>query len=577
VADFETIDVTNLDVMSVPFDLRRDMHTFVQYVRENEVKRLVRDNRLSVVDYRRLATLLSDPDAKEQIAADNISLWVDYVDGRALRLGLVDYDTEGVYRSYNSRSPSFPDNYVICDERAYRAFLDLPLGEQERRLRELYVNKTEGCASEFYHRDYFGRLSMFNSRGCATGVVDRLDFPKARRFLLKTLSQLEVGRWFSVASLVHYLKQEYPYFLIPKEPPEYRLGYKETKRTRYVNFRESRDYWGRDAERIPDDAPDGFERVEGRYVARFLENWPLTLGYVEVAYGEEPKEELYPSLGHLKAFRVTQRLAQVQQDAVPEPRVTVQPNFEVYVESTIYPASTIYHLQPLTEIRSEDVLTVLKLDKDQVMATLVEDENLDVVALLKDLSDRPLPNNVVRELHEWSSRTDAFTLYRGFTLLEGDEEVLVAHDLIERQTVQRITEGVRLVRDADAVFEHLEAAEQVPIRVKHRTAKLVRLPRGSQTRFPVRYAAAKRKPKPKPAVSLTRSTHIMLHTPDQSFLEALRQALLDAKCPVRLDDGGEMLIVPGVYREQLDEALDALGKRYTISVKDAKGNAYDRG
>lgn len=573
-ADLKPIDVAKLDVMSVPCDLRRDLHVFIRYVRENEIKRLVRDNRLSVTDHRRLAAMLSDPNAKEEIAANNAASWVNYLDSTALRLGLVDYDTKGVYQSYNSQSPSFPDNYMTCNEDAYRAFLDLSLVEQERRLREPYINETDGCASEFYKRDQFGRLSMFGSWGCATGVVPKLDFPKARRFLLKTLSQLEVGRWFSVASLVHYLKEQHPYFLIPKKPPNYRLGYQETTRTRYVNFKESENSWEYSGKTIPDDAPNGFERVEGRYVARFLEHWPLTLGYVEVAYyGGSPQKKLYPSRGYLQAFRITERLVQAQQDAIPEPRVTVQPNFEIYVESSFYPAGTLHQLRSVAEVRTEDVLTVLKLDKDRVMATLVRDEDLDVVALLEGMTDRSLPNNVVRELHEWSARTDAFTLYQGFTLLEGEAEVLAASDVIEQQTVHRITDGVRLVRDAGAVFEHLEGEEQVPIRVKHRAARLARMPKGSHSRLITKRSKAKRKRRSKTPVALQRFTTIHLQSGHDTFLKALHQALLDAKCPVHLDQRGGVLIIPGHYQEHVAAVIETLGKRYKITVEDVENGA----
>ena len=39
---------------------------------------------------------------------------------------------------------------------------------------------------------------------------------------------------------------------------------------------------------IHESDPDGFERVEGRYVERFLESIPLVLRYVDVAYERKP-------------------------------------------------------------------------------------------------------------------------------------------------------------------------------------------------------------------------------------------------------------------------------------------------
>ena len=567
--NLKPIGVSDLETISTPFDLRRDLHAFVQYVREYEVKRLVRDNALSVADYRRLAKRLSDPHAKSEIESDSRSSWVDYVDQIALKLGFVDYDTEGVYRSYSSRSPSYLDNYVILNERAYRAFLDAPLMEQERQLWDLLIDNSRGCSSEFFWTGWFGRLSTFASWGCDTQVVPHLDFPKARRCLLDLLSQCEVGQWLSVASWVAYLKEHHPYFLIPEEPPAYQLGWKETSRSRYGNFRERERWYGR-GEPIPDDAPDGFERVEGRYVERFLESAPLTLGYLDVAYGEEPEGELYPSRGYLQAFRVNRRLVLAQRNEIPEPKVTVQPNFEIYVESAFYPASILDALTPLTEVRSEDVLTVLKLDRDKVMNVVAQVE-IDVVALLQELSDRPLPNNIVRELQEWNTRADKFTLYRGFALLEGEEDVLASDPVIDRATVKRISPGVRLLHSADGVFDHLEAEEWAPLWIHHAPSELTPLPEGSHTRFARVLPEGEHEPEPNPSVSLTRSTSIMFHSADERFLQAFQEALLDAKCPVRIDGSGEMLVVPGRYRERVDTALDALRDAYDIHIQEEDG------
>jgi hypothetical protein len=565
----EPIGISDLETMSTPFDLRRDLHAFVQYVREYEVKRLVRDNALSVVDYRRLAKRLSDPHAKTEIESDSRSSWIDYVDQIALKLGFVDYDTEGVYRSPSSRSRAYPDNYVVFNERVYRAFLDASLMEQERQLRAIFVDETDGCESEFFSRGYFGRLSVFASWGCQTQVVPHLDFPAVRRFLLDRLSQCEVGEWLSVASLIGYLREHDPYFLIPEEPPAYRLGWNETSRSRYANFLERENQYGR-GDPIPDDAPDGFERVEGRYVERFLESAPLTLGYLDVAYGEEPEGEIYPSRGYLQAFRVDRRLVLAQQNEIPEPKVTVQPNFEIYVESAFYPASILDALMPLTEVRSEDVLTVLKLDRDKVMDVLAQEET-DVVALLQELSDRPLPNNLVRELKEWNARADKFTLYRGFALLEGEEEILASDPVIVKATAKRISPGVRLLHSADGVFDHLEAEEWAPLWIDHAPSELTPLPEGSHTRLPKVLAEEEREPETNPSVSLTRSTSIMFHSADERFLQAFQEALLNAKCPVRIDGSGEMLVVPGRYRERVDTALDALRNAYDIHIQEEDG------
>ena len=106
--------------------------------------------------------------------------------------------------------------------------------------------------------------------------------------LLKILQHCQSGIWYSTASLIAYLKTEHPFFLIPKSPKRE----KGMNKGRYGNFHEHRgSRWG-DRTTIAETDADAFERVEGRYVERFLEGIPLSLGYVDVAYGEPKEKEI---------------------------------------------------------------------------------------------------------------------------------------------------------------------------------------------------------------------------------------------------------------------------------------------
>ncbi|MFQ5615616.1 MAG: hypothetical protein ACE5GO_04050, partial [Anaerolineales bacterium] len=73
-------DVTGLAAPDWNLDLLRDLHVFLDYVRERDVKRMVRNNWLSKADYRRLARLMTDQYALEDIKNNDISQWVDFVD-----------------------------------------------------------------------------------------------------------------------------------------------------------------------------------------------------------------------------------------------------------------------------------------------------------------------------------------------------------------------------------------------------------------------------------------------------------------------------------------------------------------
>ena len=68
------------------------------------------------------------------------------------------------------------------------------------------------------------------------------------------------------------------------------------------------------------------------------------LRYVDVAYARKPPRTIYPSLGNLKAFRVSDRLRRALEGRIAEPRVSLTPNFDVHVIAETYPAGILAQL-----------------------------------------------------------------------------------------------------------------------------------------------------------------------------------------------------------------------------------------
>lgn len=563
---FTTIDVTTLDVFSNLCDLRRDLHVFVRYIQEREVKRLHRDNNLSKSDYKRLAKIVSDPQAVADVKENGGSGWVDYIDRMALKIGFVTYDTEGIYAGYSSSSPSFPDNYIEFNAQKYHPFIESSLAEQEQSLLNTLVEERGDGRSEFFQSNITSRLSVFSSWGCGIGVVPKLNFPKVRHFLLNLLQTCQVGVWYGTSSLVQYLKANHPFFLIPKNP-KYKDHWGRNK-GRYGNFHESKNHWGHEID-ISEQAPDAFERVEGRYVERFLEGIPLILGYVDVAYSREPHKGVYPSRDALKAFRVNNRLQHALSGDIPAPKVTVQPNFEILVESEFYPAYALSQLTPLTDVVSKDISTILKLQKEKVAARLAEDESLDVAALLTRLTGRELPANVTRELGEWAEHSEKFTLYEGFALLEGDPDLSAVVPFIDKATVEQISPTIRIVRSPETIYARIEKAELVPLRVQHSESQLHPLPEKARTVFAIKSPVIEPEPQ-KESVVLMRHATITLHFPTDEWLERFRQALLDDRCPVEVDQKNHTITFAKRYEPQVTKVIELLKreKEYEIHVED---------
>ncbi len=558
--NLKQIDVNGLKVFSNHCDLRKDLHLFMDYVWNRGVKRSTRENRLPKMDARRLAKLISDPLAPEEVEEYGYSAWLDYIDDTTLKLGFVSYDIAGEYMGYSSSEPSYPDNYIEIDESKYNNFLDMTLQDQENLLVKSLVDKYTDCDNEFFDTGIMGNLDTFSSNGCATGVLPTLNFAKIRNFLLKIMQHCQSGIWYSAASFVQYLKTEHPFFLIPKKPS---YKYKSDRIDgRYGNFNERKDDQYHYIEISPKDS-NAFERVEGRYVERFIESIPLALGYVDVAYGKSEYKERKPSLNALRAFKVNEFLLHFMEGNIPEPRVTIQPNFEIHVESEFYPAGTLDKLNPLTDTISENTVTILKLNKKKVTARLANDESLDVIATLRNLSGSNVPQNVLTELEEWAGHSEVFTLYYGFGLLEGNLNL----DATKNFTVKKISPALRIVKEPKNLFGKLEEAKLVPTIVKHSDKAFRSLPDGVKSRFPKKSDTPVKRKKKK-IVTLKRKTVITLYFPDKMVFEKCSNALIQERCDIEMDRNNKSISYSGEEQKQINSTLKTLKKEYVIKMKD---------
>lgn len=555
--------MAKLDVETRCPDIRRDLHRFVSYVSQRDVKRGHRDNAIGKVDSRRLVKLLSAPEAEVELEETGYSSWLYTVDRLALQFGLVQYDTKGVYAGYTSQEPSFPDNFIKFEKKAYDKLLSLSVAKQEQLLLDTLLEYGQGSGSELFSSTFgLGRLGRFSQRGSATAVVPMLDFTAIRRSLLKLLATCPTGDWLSVASLVDCLKMTDRYFLIPKKP-QFKDKWSEGK-GRYQNFRESkRSSWG-DEIQINDTDADAFERVEGRYIEQFLEGLPKLLGYVEVAYGPPKNKTLFPSLGALQAFRVSERLQRALAGTIAEPTLRVTPSFDVYLQSELYPARAIQDLQRICEHVTEDTTNVFHLERQRVAAACADDPSLDVVALLESHSTEPLPPNVQRELVDWTAHGDKFVLYSGCSLLETNKQDAE----LGRFRIESISPGVDVVCSPDRLFAELENQQLAPLRVKHGEQSLSPLPDKTRSAFPNKSKANKRNREARTKVTLMRVTSVQLLCPDREFLDRLQRTLADVSCPVEADRKRLSLSYSRQFESEVTKAIRTLKSEYEVKISD---------
>ena len=555
-----------LSVYSNQYDLRHDLHAYVEYVRNRDVKRLHRSNELNRSDLKRLAKLMSNSSLIEYVKADGYSTWINYVDNLALLFDFVDYDIKGIYAGYSSREPSYPDNYIEVYTINYEKFIDMPLIEQEKKLFDVLVNNYAYNDNEFFYTSVLGELSGFSTHGSATGVIPGLDFGGPRRFLFEILRSCKPGVWYTTASLVKYLKEHHPFFLIPKKPKYEHDFY--AKKGRYGNFYESKGRWSMGVE-IPVNDADAFERVEGRYVERFLEGLPLILGYIEVAYSNEEYKGCLPEINQLQAFRVNDMFLHMMSGEVSEPKVTVQPNFEIHVESELYPVRILAQLTKLADVVAKDKTSILKLQRKKVLIQLSERADLDVIKFLENISSQELPQNVRIELEEWMGASEAFTLYENVVLFEGDKDI----SEIDQFTIESISPTIRIVHSPDRLFNHLEQKELVPLHIKHRSSAITSLPADARTVFPKRDMSgskSKVRSKTKKPVIIKREVQITYHFPTKKMMEEFRKALITARCPIAADWGKLTLSFASQYEPEVKRVSKALKQDYIIKFEDIK-------
>jgi len=561
--DLTRADIDELSIVSNQCDLRHDLHAFVEYVRGRDVKRLHRSNELNKSDQKRLAKLMSNSCLVEEVEAEGYSEWITYVDELALAFKFANYDTEGRYMGYYSSEPSFPDNYIDVDAKRYEEFIGLPLIEQEKKLRDVVAKNYLDGKNEFYDTSVLGRLSGFSTMGSAVGIMPGLNFTSVRRFLIEVLQSCTPGVWYTTASLIRYLKEHHPFFIIPENPKYQHEHYAE--KGRYGNFQEQKEKWGRGVQ-ISESETDAFERVEGRFVERFLEGLPLILGYIEVAYSETEYKGLLPEMNRLLAFRVNDMFLHVMSGEIIEPKVTVQPNFEVHVESELYPVRILAQLTKLADVVAKDRTNILKLRKKKVLTQLGERENFDVIKLLEKMSGQKLPQNVRIELDEWVGASDAFTLYENVALLEGDRNL----PELDEFTIESITPAIKIVHSPDRLFAQLLQKELIPLRIKHRSSAFTLLPDGADTVFPRRdmgVSKSKAKSKVKKRVTIKREVRITFHFPAKKLMEEFRNGLIATRCPVAADWGELTLSFDKRYESEAKKVSKKL-LDYTIKTED---------
>lgn len=594
-------EVRRLDILRAgAVDLRRDVYRFVRYILEKGLVRTRNGNNIPKSAARPLAKILSYAGEAEAVEQDGCGHWSDHVSQVARELGLVSFDTEGKYAGYSSTEPSFPDNEIKVDEKAWRNWPKKTAIEKECAILEVHLRTTP---NEFFEEATLVEGEGFDSHGCAIGPAGKMKLPGIRRGLLEFLLELEPNVWYESPGVVELLRARAPSLILDpssREPDDRstrrlrdwewsgkKTGAKRPEATLediYTNFREFKsdeDRWkSRGEGQITSKTPDAFHRVEGRYLEFFLREIPYLCGFVELAYrkpSDRHGRDVVPPFERLYAFRLTPRFFQILRGNAEfdKVKVTVLPNFEVLVEAASYPEVTLETLGAFaTPIREEGPVHLLRLEKKNVVEAAAEKRGGRPVAeVLEELASSPLPQNVAVELASWAGHGEKVVFYEGAALLEiqgsaeARREILSAlgGDLVQDDRL----EGFAIVRDPARAFQRLEERLHVPVRVEHRENAFAACPGRLGTAVPGERAARRAAP---PAVKARLESEDLVgcRSACAPLLAALQEALRgEAGTCVRVGD--DLLVLSAAALPGLRAALRRLSERFEVSVVTVPG------
>ena len=591
-------------VSSGPRNLRRDLYKFADFVRKNTVKRTYRENLIPKAVAKRLARILSDPEEETFVEENGQGLWTEIVGSTAKALGIVQYSEDGVYAGFASENKSYPDNYIQIVEPAWAEYCQAAPAEKETRILKAIAGM---AGNEFFHCPDLVHLDCFPRHDGTRGPATRMNLPVIRRALFEMLAELPPGAWIEFRDFVEMVRHRAPDLILGPETCgpnpesarklrewEYENKYrkKSAKQTprpaiiledRYCNFREyeprpeapDQYFHAMSYEQLAVSSPNGFHRVEGRYLERFLCQGPFLAGFVDLAFlpGEDRRgQETIPSFERLRAFRPAPRLRlAVRKDrSLNGVNLTVLPSFEIVVDAPSYPDEQLSLLEPYTVIEYEDAhLHRLRLDRKKVVA-FTASQPADAPRardVLARLSKNPLPENVRHELEAWTGHAEKLTFFDscGFVELRGDAEHAERIErMLKPYVVERLETGL-VVRTPDLVRQALEEELIFPLGVGHAgdafcaPEGLFRMAAESRTVSEQARKAGDSREK----TTVATEDLAGFRSANPKLLKALAEILKPVADPCHIVEGS-LLVIPAAVLPAARKALRTLSERFDV-------------
>lgn len=268
------------------------------------------------------------------------------------------------------------------------AFFALPFGERRDRMRDTFLN-SRGLND-------FALVNEIELPGLKkAGTVDVVtDAPDSEARVAARKRVLEFALASDGETKVARLSQ-----LMQRTASSFAIDHSDDGSWRKVYYRGIRERNGReDVER-----DGGWERVEGAYI-RWLIALPLArLGWVDYDAARDSFEALDGEEGE------------------PSFEIIIQPNFEVLALGDRLDAGQLWRVARFTRPAMEGRVRRYMLEKKPFTEALGRGQNASaLVALLTELSRKPLPQNVRFSLDEWGASSERMKIWPDALLIEAE-------------------------------------------------------------------------------------------------------------------------------------------------------------
>lgn len=565
-------------------NIRHDLIAFIDFVSEYGLKRAHRDNSITKSDLKRLTKLLDIPkELKTNESEVEGDIWVEWISFLALSMDLVSYDTKGIYAGYTSQEPSFPDNYVKLAKIKYEAYLSLSPFEKEWAILNALLNIS---TKEFYKPSLFGSQNRFSTWGSGVNAASKMNLPLIRKQLLEILASFETDTSIPFSGFVQHVKTKFPNLILSKHAG-LKSKYDCFKESNYSKPRKLKGEtsWIPSSEynekEMSESDPDAFEKVEGRYLAFFIEEIPVLMEFVTLEYDEEYINGLHttlPMLPHfIKSFTITKKCtAMLKKDLsyINHIKTTATPDFKIFIEASLYPDKQLFQLEPYTEVLVRDrYTTTLELSRKKTVQSLATFPSLPSPIDVLTKMGVNIPKNVATDMLEWTTQADKLLVYEDVGVLEVDpgspdlrQSILKDY---HKYIVDEQNPNFLLVRDEKTLFSLLENKNLIPAKIHHSKTSVCahKINCASTQKKKPHDKAVKLAPKQLNKVFLKESSFIALKSENVNFLKRLTRAFQEiGVSTVISDEKTGLCFIPNEARSKIKTTINKLSDEFQIEM-----------